>query len=75
VQECHIHNCKYHGPSEEGPFCHELFCRNTLEVVKIWPDDTFCEKSEEMSHMSDDYILSCVNEDGTVPDYNEAVER
>jgi hypothetical protein len=73
--ECHIRNCKYHAPSGEGPFCHEIYCRNTLEVVKIWPDGTSCGEDEEMSHMSDDYVLACVNDDGGIPTYDEAVKR
>jgi len=77
VLECHIRNCKYRGPSEEGPFCHQLTCINTLEVVKIWPDDTFREQGEDEQGLSDDYILACVNEDedATVPSYDEAIRR
>lgn len=75
--ECHIRNCKYHGPPEEGPFCHQLTCINTLEVVRLWPDDSYLEQGEDTQGKSDDFIIACVNddEDGTVPTYDQAMRR
>jgi hypothetical protein len=75
TMECYIRNCKYHGDPNEGPFCDEPFCRNTFEIVKIWPDDSYCEDGEEVQGKSDDYIKACVNEDGTIPTYDQAIRR
>lgn len=75
TMECYYRNCKYHGPVEEGPFCHEPVCRNGLELVRIWPDDSIREHGEDASGVSDDFIIAVVNEDGSVPTYDEAIQR
>lgn len=75
TMECYYRNCKYHGDPNQGPFCHEPFCRNENELVRIWPDDTSLSMGDDASWLSDDYIVAVVNDDGSIPTYNEAIRR
>jgi hypothetical protein len=61
TMECYFRNCEYHGPVEEGPFCHELYCKKTRPIVILEKDGV--------------KITAVVNEDGSVPTFEEAIKR